>query len=129
MPALITNTDTYNILKHLGLPFSQLNYLREQIDIVALEGTDYEQLILDTLTKLEAVALKLSEEQSNPNSALIRADVLEWEGGGKRSAGITAEYGRLKAYLANLLNIPLSDLSSTSGNPIGSGSMCIEVIL
>lgn len=123
--ALLTNTDSYRILKHLALPYEKLTYIKERIALVATEeGEDFESQILSLLAQLDSLELKISEEKLNVNSALIRADVLEWEGGGKRSRGMIDEYGKLRGSLANFLGITLTINSRNCG-----GAMTMEVIL
>lgn len=122
---LLTNNDAYRILKFLSLPYSQLSFIKEQITKISTEeGEEFEAYILKLLADLESLETTITEEKSNPNAGLIKADVLEWEGGGSRSKGMTQEYNKLRGQLANFLNIDLREKLVHN-----SGSLTMEVLL
>lgn len=122
---LLTNNDAYKILKYLALPYAQLPYIKSQINLIATEeGEEFEAQILLLLSQLESLELKINEEKSNANGALIKADVLEWEGGGRRSRGMVEEYNKLRGSLANFLGIDLTTIRTGK-----CGYLTMEVIL
>lgn len=123
---LLTNTDVYKILKYLGLPYTKLVLIKEKINLIAVEeGQEFEGEVLSLLAQLDSLELKINEEKSNPNAGLIRADVLEWEAGGSRFKGMSQEYNKLCAILANFLGIDLIAERRIYNN----GSLTIDVIL
>jgi len=123
-----TDADIYKMLEHLGLPFSYLPELRDKLTLVsATEGDEYESKIIDCVIALDSLAQARSEASADANAGLIRADVLEWEGGGKRLLGFSQEYDRKRALLANLLDIPLTLIPSGS-RQYCSGVLEIEVM-
>lgn len=55
------------------------------------------------LEELDSIEAQIKEELTNPNYALIQADVLKWEGGGARATGMKQHRSELRFRLANLL--------------------------
>lgn len=127
MANLFTNQQTYQILRYLSLPLSELPTLLTKIDDIVAIDEDLQVEILSILNKLIALEELLSNERNSINSGLIRADVLEWESGGRRSAGMTLEYSKAKNELAIFLGYPLPSIGGSSS--CGSGSLSMNVII
>lgn len=62
-------------------------------------------LVEETIESIIEIDEAISSEQSNPNYALIKADVLEWQGGGSRTAGMENRKLQLLIKLSNLLGL------------------------
>lgn len=97
-------SDYLKILKYLNL---SINYKTEILQKLSeIEGDAIlENEVKQTLNNLDAIQTTITNERNNPNSALIRADVLEWEPGGKRTEGMLEERLTLLYHLANLLGL------------------------
>ena len=116
--SLFVENDLIRVLKYLEInPFTSQgeDYVRAQMERTedSLPGLVPEiQADLDTLDTLDAT---LTTEQGATNAALIKADVLEWEPGGRRTQGLATESARIKQRLRNLLGLG----SGTGGSSRG----------
>lgn len=76
---------------------------------------EVEAEVTEVLEKLATLEGNLYTEQSSPNSAMTRADVIEWQPG-QRTRGMTTSLNSYKQKLANLLG--LTWVKPTSGTGI-----------
>jgi len=111
--------DRYRIIEHLSLPIAQESTVVKCMDAVTTKSDLLVNRILGILEQLDDISSKLAAERSSPNSALVKADVLEWQAGA-RSHGMLQQRGELVRQLANLLGIEVK-----RSRP--SGTLSIEV--
>ena len=98
-------SNTYlKIIKYLNITIADAESVQSALDS-AESSPEVEAEVNDILSQLAALESSLLAERNNPNSAMIRADVVEWEGGGARSRGMIVASNNLKRELANLLGL------------------------
>ncbi|MBD2437342.1 hypothetical protein [Nostoc sp. FACHB-110] len=93
-----------------------------RMDAIENEAEYLVEQVQGVLDGLQTQERAIASERSSPNSALKRADVLEWEvGGGGRSAGMFAQRDNYVENLRYFLNLP------PSPDPTGgSGGMLLR---
>ena len=95
------SSDFYlKVLQHLRLKISDADTIKAAL-AEAETDLDLEAAVTTTVADLDTVCQALINEQSSPNSALIRADVLEWSEG-ERSTGMMSRKRDLQQQLAPL---------------------------
>lgn len=117
---LFVEDDLIRVIKYLEIqPFTSQGeeFVRAQMVRTETELPGLVPEIQSDLDKLDTIDATLTTEQGSVNASLIKADVLEWEPGGRRVAGFTAEMSRLKNRIRTLLGID----SLTSGGRSGMG--------
>jgi hypothetical protein len=104
--ASFSNSDKLSILEHLGYSTSNRVYLENQLNIAYLNfGDEIVLKVQEILEKLEE-ASELEETYANDaNSALIKADVLEWDPNG-RQGNLSKRKNSLLKKLSDLLGMP-----------------------
>lgn len=75
---------------------------------------EVEAEVTEVLEKLATLEANLYTEQSSPNSAMIRADVIEWQPG-QRSKGLNTSLSSYKQRLANLIGLTWVKPNSGTG--------------
>ena len=119
--------NTYlKVIKHLNITIADAASVQIALD-VAEQSPAIETEVASILAFIEDLAGKIATEQSSPNSAMTRADVVEWEGGGARTKGMYTALNNAKRLLANMLGLPWSPPSS--GYSCGTISMGTRTIL
>lgn len=93
-----------SILSLFGLGFDLEAQIQDILDRV-LTTPDRIELIDNLISDIEDLNDAIAAEQSSPNNALIKADVLEWQGYGTRTAGAIALRLELLTRLSNLLGL------------------------
>lgn len=81
-------TDNIKIMSALRLTFDDIPLITTQMTTISIIPA----LVLkiqSLLTEIEELEELAKTEQANPNFALVKADVLQWEGGGSRTLGFT----------------------------------------
>ena len=117
---LFVEDDLIRVIKYLEIqPFTSQGeeFVRAQMVRTETELPGLVPEIQADLDKLDTIDATLTTEQGSVNASLIKADVLEWESGGRRVAGFTAEMSRLKNRIRTLLGID----SPTAGGRSGMG--------
>jgi hypothetical protein len=121
MPFL--EVDKYKIIKYLYLPASQEGMVQDAMNLVQEKSEILVTEVQGILTELDDLTTLLSNERNSPNGALIKADVLEWEGG-KRTEGMKESRTELTTQLANLLGLEINRQTR-----MATTSIDIQVIL
>ena len=118
-------TDTNRIIQHLGLGALYIEYdiVVSQQDAITTKRPDIIPLIQADLDTLDTLDASLTTEQGSTAGALIRADVLEWEGGGAKTAGISQRYDAIRRRVANMMSL---EVGAGSGGGGGFGSGCLK---
>lgn len=105
------------VMMALELPLNipaYVQYVQEALTSVETYGGDVAVTKIEALlTQFEAAQTGLNAESAN--AGLIRADVLEWQPGGK-SGGYQKEMSRLRTTIASVLM--LDDLMKSSANRV-----------
>lgn len=92
--------------------------IQQQMNDIETNLPDLVPVIQADLATLDALDASLTTEQGSTNSSLIRADVLEWEGGGRKTAGIAARFEAVRERIAQMLS------QAIEGNtPRGMGTL------
>ena len=96
--------DTYlKVIKYLNKTIADEAEVKSAL--ATAEATpEVEVEITNILTQMDELDAALLAERSSPNSAMTRADVVEWEPG-QRSKGMTTALNILRQQLANLLGV------------------------
>ena len=100
-------TDWLRVIKHLALNKADKEAEVRAALTAAESDSDLEAEVKAVLDQLDSIRDAIATERNNPNSALVKADVLEWEAG-KRTDGMNLERQELRLYLASLLNISIA---------------------
>ena len=86
-----------------------------QTALAAAEAVpEIEQEVTEILSQIASLEGRLLAENSSPNSAMIRADVVEWSRG-DRTKGMNIALSMLKQRLANLLGLNYNPSSKGCG--------------
>ena len=102
-------SDTYlKVIKYLNITIAQADSIHTALS-EAEAKPEVEAEVTEVLGKIATLEAGILAERSSPNSAMIRADVVEWEGGGARSRGMIVALNLLKQELANLLGLEWED--------------------
>ncbi len=119
-------TDTYlKVIKCLNLTIDDEIVVKAALAIA--EATpEVETEVTNILDQIAVLEGSILAELSSPNSAMIRADVVEWEGGGARAKGMKQALGTLKQQLANLLGL---EYNLAPGYGCGTFSLPTRTIL
>lgn len=97
-------TTTYlSVIQYLDKSISDVAEIQDAL-LVAEAIPEVEAEVIEVLDRIEALNDAIASERASVNSAMIRADVIEWEAG-KRSAGMVTAINVLKDYLARLLGL------------------------
>ncbi|MGA0200575.1 MAG: hypothetical protein ACO3NK_15935, partial [Prochlorotrichaceae cyanobacterium] len=87
---LFVENDLIRVIKYLEIqPFTSQGeeFVRAQMVRTETELPGLVPEIQSDLDKLDTIDATLTTEQGSVNASLIKADVLEWEPGGRRVAG------------------------------------------
>ncbi len=109
LPQEFSLADNMRLIRHLRINFSQRAFLFSQIGgtlqslAYIQERQEYVALIVGILDELDQLLVLRSQQGTDAQSTLIRADVLEWQPGGQ-VASVQARQGELRRELAMLLN-------------------------
>ena len=117
---LFVENDLIRVIKYLEIqPFTSQGeeFVRAQMVRTETELPGLVPEIQADLDKLDTIDAALTTEQGSVNAALIKADVLEWEPGGRRTTGFTSEMARIKNRIRALLGIS----GPTTGGRSGMG--------
>lgn len=93
-----------SILSLFSLEFELEAQIQEILD-ESLTTPERIALIEETIEKILEIEEFIELEQNSPNFALIKADVLEWQGGGNRTTGMERQRLNLLTKLSNLLGL------------------------
>ncbi|QKQ75648.1 hypothetical protein [Nostoc sp. TCL240-02] len=91
----------------------------QRLDRIEAESEFLVQQVMFVMNLFRSVELAIHQERSSVNSALKKADVLEWETG-SRSAGMFAQRDDLIEKLRYQLGLP------PSPDPMGGGGMLLR---
>lgn len=117
-------SNTYlRVIKALNIVIAQVQSVHDALASAEIDPL-LEAEILNFLDQIEAVESALLAERSSPNSAMTRADVVEWQPG-KRTDGMVTALKVLKTQLANLLGITWNNLKCG----LGTQSISTQTIL
>ena len=97
------NNTYLDIIKYLNLSIEDRPRVKTAL-LRAEEDPELEVEIINMVVQISSIEAALLEERSSPNSAMIRADVVEWQPGA-RTQGMTTALRVLKRRLGNLLGI------------------------
>ncbi|MGL5944257.1 MAG: hypothetical protein ACRC2S_28580 [Waterburya sp.] len=104
------------IIKYLNLTIADEAEVKAAL--TTAEATlEVEVEVSNVLTKIDTLEQALLAERSSPNSAMTRADVVEWQPG-KRTAGMLVALKELKQQLANLLGLEYEIPSNELGTVV-----------
>lgn len=118
-------SNTYlRVIKALNIVIAQVQSVHDALATAEADPL-LEAEVLSLLDQIEAVEAALFAERSSPNSAMTRADVVEWQPG-KRTEGMTTALNVLKHQLANLLGVTWNNLKPGS---LGTQSISTQTIL
>lgn len=93
-----------SILSLFSLEFELEAQIQEILD-ESVNTPERIALIEETIEKILEIEEFIELEQNSPNFALIKADVLEWQGGGNRTTGMERQRLNLLTKLSNLLGL------------------------
>jgi hypothetical protein len=99
-----SNGDNIRIMSALRLTYADLDRINSAMAIA--EGSKpLLNRIQELLDEIEETEGNLKRELNNPNFALVRADVLAWQGDGNRALGYNISLYKIVNELGNLLNL------------------------
>ncbi len=127
---MFDNNDWTRILVGLGFNVSIKILILQAMAAIETDSPELVPLIQAKLTELEQINALIASEQSSPNSALIKADVLEWSEN-QRLAGMLSRRQELKQIIFDLLNLAnfgLQLLLPGATQP-SSGSDCVNLAM
>lgn len=113
--ALIWKHGAYNISEGNLTSLSLSQLLDEQMQTVLDVAPFLIPIIESDLATLETLDITLTTEKGSTSGALIKADVLAWEGGGARTTSISARYDELRDRIARMLSQAIVEDSSSGG--------------
>jgi hypothetical protein len=93
-----------DIISVFSFSFDLESQIQELLD-VKLDSVEKNDLVDEIIDEIRSIEESIATEQNSPNNALIKADVLEWESGGKRSLGLKTSRIDLLLKLNNLLGL------------------------
>jgi hypothetical protein len=107
-----TDADFARILKYQAYEVQMGTYtsvtlsqlVRQQLSSLETTLPELVPIIQDDLDTLDTLDTALVAERGSINSSLIKADVLEWEGRGQKTAGISVEFERIRRRIAQMLS-------------------------
>lgn len=109
LPQEFSVSDQFRLVRHLKINFSQRAFLYSQIGgtlsslVYLQERQQYVALITEILDEMDELLALRSQQGTDSQSTLIRADVLEWQPGGQ-VVSVQARQAELRTELAKLLN-------------------------
>lgn len=109
LPQEFSLNDQFRLIRHLKINFSQRAFLYSQINgtLASLqfiqERQQYVALIVGIVDELDELLVLRSQQGTDAQSTLIRADVLEWSPGGQ-VVSVQTRQAELRKELAALLN-------------------------
>lgn len=107
--------DRERIRKVLNYPAVKLSVdsIQSAMDRITEESPESIATVQELLDQIEELSESLRTARSDASYAMIKADVVEWEAGGKRSEGIAIEKAELEADLAATMGLaPYTEVSS-----------------
>lgn len=109
LPQEFSIADQFRLVRHLRINFSSRSFLFSQINgtlsslVYLQERQSYVAMITGILDEMDELLTLRSQQGTDSQSTLIRADVLEWSPGGQ-VASVQTRQGELRKELAALLN-------------------------
>lgn len=110
--------DRERIRKALLYPAAKItvNQIQTAMDRITLESPESISSIQSLLDKLDDIDDLILTANSDSSYAMIRADVVEWEGGGKRTAGLWVERNGVIQELSSTLSLAPYQMAGNSNN-------------
>ncbi len=112
----------YKITNNVQQGYTLSDLIDQQMDALLTDLPEMVTVVEADLATLDSLDTLLTSEQGSSNAALIKADVLEWEGSGARTLGISQRYDSLRSRIASILAQDL-EVSGNSAGGFGSGSL------
>ena len=105
------NSDDWGlVIQHLGLSMTDEPNVKAAMTALETDHPEVVPTVQSLLTQLTELENTISSELSSSNSALVRADVLEWEGSEQRNAGMFQQRARIVDQIYRLLNLEAFDV-------------------
>ncbi len=109
------------IVRFLGFSLGDKDVIQQALTNIEINAPEFIPAIEFLTSELEQLEATIAEEMSSANSALIRADVLEWEAGA-RSEGMLNRRSELRHRIYNLLDLNSYGLLLPGSSEVVSGS-------
>lgn len=111
-------TDRERIRKVLNYPAvkQSVDTIQSAMDRITNESPESITTVQSLLEQIDELAESLRTARSDASYAMIKADVVEWEPGGKRSEGIAIEKAELEAELAATMGLEPYGGASVGGS-------------
>lgn len=113
--------DWVEILVALDLSTKYKTPLVGAMTSIDIDSPELVPIVLGLTNSIKELKQAILTERSNPNSALIKADVLEWSEG-KRATGMIRQKEQLQKELFNLLNLEEWGISLRFNRLPGTGN-------
>lgn len=101
---MFDSEDWVLVIQYLGLSMTNEFNVQAAMSDLTTNKPEVATVVKSLLTQLEEIEAAIGSELSSPNSALIKADVLEWEPG-QRNAGMFQQRTRIIDQIYRLLNL------------------------
>jgi len=123
---MFNDSDWLLVIMRLNIDMSFKDKVQLAMSNLETNSPEAVPAVQDLLAQLAEVNTAIATEQSSVNNSLIRADVLEWEEGG-RSTGMTNQESRLQQQLYNLLGLSAHGITLGTSTQVGPISIFNEV--
>ena len=116
-------TDRERIRLALLYPAAKLyiDAIQSAMDRITNESPDSIATVQDILGQLDEVQETLTATLTDTSYAMIKADVVEWEPGGKRAEGMQSQLDTLTVWLATTMNLEVYTGPGTSSGSSSDG--------
>ncbi len=102
---MFNNNDWVLVIQYLGLSRSDGSQVQMAMSDLSSNYPEVVPTVQSLLTQLTELESTIGTELSSPNSALKRADVLEWESSEARNAGMFQQRARIIDQIYRLLDL------------------------